>query len=254
LEPLPPSPVRKRRRVRRFVLIAIAALLLLALLVVVLIPSESQVTWLTPAELAHATKPSPLTAIKRKLIIFTAPLWRWYRSSRRTIQIKSNFLTLSTTTSEQIGLGAPTTTNADGLRAWILSPAELTAFQQRLKTLPGASVTASPTIQTADGSPAQVTVGAPFSMPVGFHINLYPRAAAHSIRLLLGATSTEIAAHNTTNTFTIKTNFAATCAAIVPNNGGLVLSGAKSDGTNAQSCWLVISPMMLDPNGNPIKP
>lgn len=258
MDPLPPSPVRKRRRVWQFVLVAVAALLLLSLLVVVLIPSEPQVTWLTPAELAHATKPSPLVTIKRKLINLTAPLWRWYRSNRRSIQISSNFLTLSTAAAEQTGLGAPTTTNADGLRAWILSPAELNALRQRLKTLPGASVSSAPTIQTEDGRQGLVRMYEPISvvgryMPVGLAISLLPKAASHSVKLLLNATSTEIADPTVTNN-TIKTNFAATCAAVVPNNGGLVLDGGKPDGTNAQSYWLILSPMMFDANGNPIKP
>jgi hypothetical protein len=249
LEPSPPTPVRNRRRVRRFVFVAIAALLLPAVLLIVLFPSESQVTWLTLAELAHATKPGPLTIIKHKLINLTAPLWRWYHSNRRSIYISSNFLILSTAAAEQTGLGAPTTTNADGLRAWILSPAELDAFRQRLKTLPGASNSFAPAFQTADGSPAQLSM----NPPIGCSINVLPRAASHSVKLLLNATSAEIADLTATN-ITIKTNFAATCAAVVPNNGGLVLDGGKPDGTNSQSYWLILCPTMLDSQGNRIKP
>ena len=216
-------------------------------------------TWLTPAELAHATKPSPLTIIKRKLINLTAPLWRWYRSNRRNIQISSSFLTLSTADSEQIGLGAPTTTNEDGLHAWILSPSELKAFLLRFHTLPGASENAVRTIQTADGNQASsTTVGLnvdphPSSRPV-FQVNLLPRAASHSVKLLFSAIWTEIADPAGTNYITVKTNFTATCAAVVPNNGGLVLEGGKPNNANAQTCWLILSPMMLDANGNPIKP
>ena len=145
------------------------------------------------------------------------------------------------------------------MRAWILSLAELDAFRQRLKTLPSASVTALPTIQVADGTPAQgsthqlINAGGRYQ-PVGLTVNFLPKAAAHSVKLLLNATSTEITDPIATNNIIIKTNFAAICVAVVPNNGGLVLNGAKSDGTNAQSYWLVISPMMIDANGNPIKP
>jgi hypothetical protein len=258
LEPLPPTLTPNRRRVRRFVLIAVAALLLLSLLVVVLIPSEPQLTWLTPAELAHATKTSELTIVKRKLINLTAPLWRWYHSNRRSIQIRSNFLTLSTTASEQMGLGPPTTNNADGLRAWILSPAELKAFLLRFHTLGGASEDTMPAVLTADGNQASQTViglNLPdlFSRPV-FQMNVLPRAASHSVKLFVGATHTLEPDPASTNAIEIKTNFAATCAAVVPNNGGLVLDGGNPGGTNTQTYWLIVSPMMIDASGNPIKP
>ena len=147
-------------------------------------------------------------------------------------------------------------TNSEGARAWILTPTESAAWQQKMKTTPGVSVLSSPAIQTLSGGQASVGVGNappfPGAPSTGITVNVIPKARSDSIRLMLNATATELATPQT-NVASVRTNFAAVCEAIVPNGGCLVLDAGPSKGESGQRSWMVFSPVLVDGQGRPIK-
>ena len=105
---------------------------------------------MTPAELTRALKPGKLTLLKYKVLRILGP-WGQYLGRKRLVLIDSRLLSISQAASRQIELAAKCCTNADGARAWILPAAELAAFKNRLKQLPGAEVKNEMRLTMADG-------------------------------------------------------------------------------------------------------
>jgi type II secretory pathway component GspD/PulD (secretin) len=153
---------------------------------------------------------------------------------------------------ETFGLAAPTTTNANGMRAWILGATESRALQQRLKTNSAASLLGSPGIATFNGFPARVVVGsaAPtVGVPgTGVTIDLIPKVVSGSVKLTVSAASIEVAGPSR-NAPSVKTNFAAACQAVIPNGGSLVLDGGPPPDGGDNRYWLIVSPRVWIPTG-----
>jgi hypothetical protein len=82
---------------------------------------------------------------------------------------------------------------------------------------------------------------------VGLALDVTPHLVRNRIRLLLGLTSTELAAPSSNNLPSIKTNLAFACQATLPNAHALVLDGGNG-------CWLLLSPTLIDARGKSIKP
>lgn len=260
--PKPESPTLPAKGGRRSALrIGWTALgvLLLAVIVFLVVTSLSgrKVVWLTPAEFARSTQPGPFTTFKQKVKTLASPLWRYYRRTRLQIRIDSSMLTLPAAAAE-IRLGAPVTTNANGLRAWILLPAELNAFQARLKTNPGALLVAAPRVQTFDGSQARLsqTMQAPtWGKPTTvLTVDLIPKVVSGSVKLTTSVTYTEMTAPPPGKVFAVKTNLTAACRVLLPNGGGLVVEEASVKDAIGNIYLLILSPTVLDAQGNPIKP
>jgi hypothetical protein len=152
---------RSNRHCRRRLAVAALGVVLLVLTVLLTLPSRPvpPFEWLTQTEMARLTQPGPLTRLKDKVINLTAPLWRRYWNRQPQILVDSRLLTLSDAGTDHTGLGTPVATNTDGMRAWILSPAELSGFLQRLKTTPDASLLSRPRAQTAAGTSARTFFG-----------------------------------------------------------------------------------------------
>jgi hypothetical protein len=257
--PVSPIPKSYRRGRRRFTL-ALLGVLLLVIVLFLLLASKpvTPFAWLTQAEMARLTQAGPLTRLKDKVMILTAPLWRRYWNRRPQILIDSRLLTLSTAAAEQTGLGAPVATNSDGMRAWILSPAELSSFLQRLKTTPDASLLSRPRAQTAAGTSARTFFGntvllAGNNVPVGLTLELSPEVRSGSIQVLLGVRSTESVGSTATNAAALSTNLAVACRVLLPNSGGLVVAGGNSRDLRGTNYWLILSPTAVDARGQPIK-
>jgi hypothetical protein len=216
------------------------------------------VAWLTQAEMARRTQPGPLTRLKDKVISLTAPLWRRYWNTQPQILIDSRLLTLSAATADQTGLGAPVATNTDGMRAWILSSAELSGLLMRLKTTPEASLLGRPRAQTAAGTSARTFFGntilvAGKNVPVGLSLEVSPKVRSESIQLLLAFTSSESVASPAANAAALRTNLAVACRVVLPNSGGLVVNGGLTNGLGGANYWLILSPTAVDARGQPIK-
>jgi hypothetical protein len=254
----PPTPAAPSRRRALLYFLAISASLLVILVVLFLVfasPNE-QFTWLTPAQMAQATHAGPLTQLKYKLIRLAGPLMRFYHSHRPNILISSNILKTSSPTAPA-GLGPPFITNSSGMSAWILSPAELLSFRQALKTNSDMTMLTSPRIMTTSGSSTRAMLGQSISFSpggitnIGITLDTSPTAAASSVKLLLGASSTELAGQSVTNG--IKTNFSAACRVVLPDAGALVMNCRNADSSNPTNYWLIVSPVLVDATGKPIK-
>src|SRR5207237_9248350 len=85
------------------------------------------------------------------------PLWRGDRSRRPNIRVNSKLLEVTTAGAAQTGLGAATATNADGTRAWILSPEELSALKPKI--LAERTEVTETSITVYNGGPARATLG-----------------------------------------------------------------------------------------------
>lgn len=263
----PDRPLRLRR--------ALAALLVLLLAVIFVAirigrPSQSLV-WLTPAELASASRPPFYAPLKYKLVSLVGPLWGHFRKAPPLVRIDSTYMALPGAASQPIGLPVASMTNADGLRAWILSPSEFSAIQAWLKAATEASVVSRPRIITSDGGRAVLFAGPiitrgrisyteiddpaphPGSAPIGLRIDITPKLASRSIKVTCGITCSEWAATASGSMTLVQTNLATACRALVPNGGALAVAGWKALDSGWTSYWLFLSPNPLDSQGKPIK-
>ena len=258
--PVPSIRKSNRQGKRRFILAALGVLLMV-ITIFLMFPSSPvpSFTWLTPAEMTRLTRAGPMTRLKDKVISLSAPLWRRYWNTQPQILIDSSQWTLSAAASDQTGLGAPVATDTNGMRAWILSSAELSRLLQRLKTIPDASVLGRPRAQTAAGTSARTFFGntilvAGNNVPVGLSLDVSPKVRSGFIQLLLAFSSTESVASPAANAAAIRTNLAVACRVRLPNAGGLVVEGGNARVANGNTHWLIVSPIAVDARGNPIKP
>jgi hypothetical protein len=256
-----PSTSRTRNRRTGFKLRIIASGAFLFAIIIffsISTPPEDKVLWLAPGELARIKQGGAVARIKDKLMQWTAPVWKSYWSRQPQILIDSSLLTFSAAALDQTGLGASVATNTDGTRAWILSPAELSAFRQHLTTIPGASLLSRPRAQTAAGTSAQMFVGstalmAGKSVPIGVTLDLAPKVRSGSLQLLLGITSTKMIASTSANAAVLSTNLAVACRVLLPNSSGLVVASGNVTHAHGTNYWLILSPTAVDARGNPIK-
>jgi hypothetical protein len=246
-------------------------LVILALVLVLVLPegSNRQFTWMTSEQITQAMTPGPLTILSYRVQRMLGPLMRYYHSTRPNIVITSEFVTASPDEAGEFGLGAPAATNANGLCVWILSSKQMASFSKALKTR---SVISILRIQTADGTQAAISMGLgnPNPMPtlrlsrgqstpaapsVGrTGIDILPKISADGVNLLLSAISAEADPQTTPGSAGIRTNFFAACRVLVPDAGGLVLDCGDSGGGSETNYWLIVSPVLVDARGMPIKP
>src|ERR1700722_10640229 len=153
------AAAKPRRKHSRALLFAIAVAIMLITTVITLLlsgPGDEQMTWLTPAQMSQAKQVGPFIRLKYQLKSWIGPFARFFVNRKKSlIQLNSNIFRLSTASADQIDLGAPTSTNADGMRAWILSSKDLSSFQQHLKAVPDATLMNSPRMLTSDGISSQ---------------------------------------------------------------------------------------------------
>lgn len=213
---------------------------------------KEKLSWLPPNVLSRAMQPSALAQYKYKLVRATAPLWRWWRPRRPNISVTCRLMELSGEGVEQRGLGQASSTNADGTRAWIVSPEALTNLNLKLA---GEQTAVASRITVYNGGPARATMG-PGSVitgiPMGLTVDVVPSLAGHSVKLILGANYIKQTSAVQNNP-TVTTNFSAACRAFVPNGGALVLEGARTNPAAATNYLLLVSPVVIDAKGKPVK-
>jgi len=252
-----PAPGRNRRAV--LWLASVTLLLVVLGWFFALRPfSGNGLVWLTPAQFARATQAGPLTKFKLKVATLVGPLgllnWRY----RPNILTRSTLMTLTTDAVQRAGLpSASSATNADGTRIWLLSAAELKILQQRLKIIPSASILNSASIVMLSGQQGQVSSGQ--SLPpgatsdlVGLRIDLAPKFVSGSIKVMLGAASTEKWQPLASSPAVVRTNLSVACRAIVPNAGALLVDTGESPASSGTNYWLIVSPTAVDSRGNPL--
>jgi hypothetical protein len=253
------GPSRKYSRLKRVTLclLAILAIGYLGLFLSDIV--SSRMTWLTPAELQQASEPGLMSRIKYRLAVALGPLNRFIlRSKKSLIHIDSSILALSSAASEKINLGVPLTTTSGGARAWILSPEQMSSFTNQLNEMNYAAAVSKPRIDTADGVRSRMVIGGTTivgndhaqSGQGALTIDVVPKVANGNLKLLLGVTDTEVQAASTGGVVSVKTNLAVACRVTVPNAGAVVIDGGA---TGEKHYWLVLSPVLVDASGKPIK-
>jgi len=263
-EPPPALPTSPNLKVTaasaiKLALALVVALALFAALSPFLSPATGKnLSWLSASEFARISRPGPFTKLKYRLLRFAGPLWQLLMRNKPQITIDSRFLWLSRAEADQLGVGDPTGTNADGGRAWILSATQLEAVRQHLKNLPEGTTLVGPRITTMDGGQAEVFAGESTSVsgslvPTGVTLELTPIVTSGAIDLLLGITSTEAVALNASSPVTVRTNLAVSCRVWFPNAGGLLVAGPSGPENVGTNYWCIFSATAVDAQGRPIK-
>jgi hypothetical protein len=257
--PLPtpdaPRPVRRRAFRRSGIIFAVALVLAIVLLLLCLPTAQPTFAWLTPAQAAQANHPGPLAELKYKLIRMAGPLMRYFPSHRPKVMINAYIFAVPAKLGETAP-DAPGIANADGANAWILSPAELFSFQQRIKANPDVSMLSSPRIMTSSGMQTRFTVGQfvpGYYTNIGIILDVVAQVSGDSVNLLINATDTQLAGPVMVSGTAVETNLSAICRARVVDAGGLVFKSAATLPAGPTNYWLIVSPVLVDAAGKPIK-
>jgi len=225
--------------------------------------SHNDLVWMTPGDMAQTLRPGPFIQLRRKLANLTRPIWQRFRRSGPNIKIQSKLVALPVASLDPIGLPPASTTNADGTRAWILSPTELSALEERLAAIPGRSDLGASTLFTADGRLSRTFMGDPLgvnSLPVCLTIDTIPKFRSGSIKVITAVTATEkspwllggLARANETSP--AQTNLPFACKTLLPNGGALVVAAGNIGSLNGSNYWLIVCPTAVDSRGLPLKP
>jgi hypothetical protein len=215
---------------------------------------QATLVWLDPAEFAPKMRPGRLKMLYYKALNFTAPVWQRFRHPKTHILIASKVLAARGVTTTQLGVGAAIGTNDAGAHAWILSSSAMEDMRHRLKTLDGIDLVNAPTITVGDGTRASVLVGQ--STPqtptfVGMRVDVIPKIAAHQFQLAMSALYSE--PNPGIEAGSVRTNLLVACRVMVPNGGGILITGPDPKDSNGTNYWLILSPTAIDGFGKPIR-
>jgi hypothetical protein len=176
----------------------------------------------------------------------------WYQGKRPDIKIYGALFPLPPAVAEQSGLGISVGTNSNGMRAWILPPAELATFKQRANF----SSSNTLTITARDGQQSRMSIGALPIQPtptnalvVGMNMVLIPRKLAGAVQLRTEANFFQMAVEiaPTTNRTSNWTNFVGS-RAMIPDNGGLIIqTGNWGESGQTNQWFLLLSPQPVSP-------
>jgi hypothetical protein len=261
-EPTPPPP-RAASRGRRWLLLGAAAIGILLLIGVVWLsfssPPSQSIALISPAEAARATAPRPFAQLRYKIRQFIYPVWRHFQRRLQSVSINTTFLALPPLSLEQTGLGPPATTNADGLRAWILTLADLDTVKERFKVMHGYEVLSSPSAYAANGYPVYMGVGhatriGTNSITGNIYLNIIPTVRPGSLSLVITASDADYPHLNSSNPQPGITNFLAAFKATLPPQGAVILYDEVHTNAGGKLHWLLLTATSLDAQGKPIRP
>ena len=252
-----PAGSSARRSVLRISVVLGALLLVVSGMIVIFgVKPDQQVAWLSPAELDRTTRPGPLTRMRYQITRAMGPLWQFFRGRRTQITVSSKLIALPPQAPGNAGLPAAQATNSDGTRVWVLSVAELAKFKQQLSAT-GVSSLNEARVTTLDGRRAQIFSGG--SPPAGTNtgipscgLDLTPKLIRDSFRLTLGVTATEFVLSANPPVYDLRTNICAALRVMVENSGAVLVISGKTN-ANGHFYGIIVSPVAVDPAGNPIK-
>src|SRR5439155_7615943 len=130
---------------------------------------------------------------------------------------------------------------------WVLTPEESSAFKFRPRATPGASTGTIQRAQTYDGGQMQLQsvdfrIVSGKLTPVGLITELTPKVVSRSVKLTMAVTFTELVQPPPDRVSIIRTNFTATCQAVIPDGGSLVLDGGSPKEGGENKYLLMVSP------------
>jgi hypothetical protein len=225
-------------------------------------PANQSVVLISPAEAARATAPGPFAQLRYNIRQFIYPVWRHFQRRLQPVTINATVLVLPPLTAEQTALGSPATTNANGLRAWIVPAGELGAITARLTAIPGCDVAEAPSLYAANGFPASIS----------FHGSLRPHTGPNMRLVVASAVTVDLEATPTVRPGslslvisasdcvfrsvpqTVVTNFEVAFKATLPPTGAVVLLDTAHTNADGKLHWLLLSATSLDAHGKPIAP
>jgi hypothetical protein len=232
---------------------AMAALTLTLLLWRPWAAKEPPLAWLPPAQFAAAVQPGPLAQLKWRVMNLATPIWRRIVKHRTQMQLEVESFAQSSAQARYSTLPAPNSTNAAGVRAWVLSPREMDALRASLKTA-SASVLSEGRITTGNGARTRLFMGgSPGSSALS--VDATAKAVSSAIKMTIEVISTETPSGGGGIGVGVgtRTNLYAACSASVQQRGGLVLEKTDLRDPAGSNCWLLIRPMAIDAHGKPLK-
>jgi hypothetical protein len=233
------------KRLRRIVFVIIF-LILGTLLFLSLSSSRSKLEWLTPGQLAQTTRPGKFALLKRKFFTLTAPLWSWYHPHHSQVAIDSILLRTSLPSAIETNLGAPISTNSDGMRVWIVSAIDFAPLKKQLPTSPGTDAFLRRPMQAPDGM--AVNALGPITEDPRWYFTVRPEISSSNVKLDLGVSIKSAPKPTADSPPPVGLHV------VVPNGGAIVIDYGRKNDFNGRSHWVFMSPTIVDANGNPIKP
>jgi hypothetical protein len=215
--------------------------------------------WLTPAQFAHAANPGPWTQFETWLEKQLASVSRYHRRFNPTIGINSQLLGVSAKYAQLKGIQRPAiSTNADSVRVWELSAAEMGELESSLAWSNGMPLANQP-LPLGIGAPIIVFGGGqataplrklPWQVNAFGNINVRANCASNAIELLLRVNYTEpalIAGAGVLN----RTNFDVAVCAHITNGGGLLFDRPQTTDPNGSREWLTVKAFIFGPPHSP---
>src|SRR5579871_4842431 len=160
--PAKTKPKRGRWLLRLFVA---SLLLILAFVLFCFVTTfeDGKIAWYTRSEFTRAVKPNLITRVKNVVL-----KWKWtqrFQKPSPQIHFQTRRFTFPMGLDPSTMLGAPASTNFDGMRLWVLSPKDRDQLIQHIKSQPEYKVTNAPEITTLDGGMFETIVPDANSIP-----------------------------------------------------------------------------------------
>lgn len=254
------APPEFKNKIRTYCGIAIAVFIFAAFSVFLFHGSHSsKMEWLNPASLEK--KPNRIWAqIKRSVSVVAAPLMQRWRNSRPHVEIAASIFCISNSTPETIDLGSPISTNAAGLRAWIISATNIPTVEKRIEGRDSSSSSqiamSSMTISSASGSEAKLLTIGNFNQGPGLvslvAFDFSPTVFADSVRFTMETTITESTNVSGRSTV-IDTNLTLALRATIPDHKALLIDAGAPKPPATDHFWFIISMLPIDAKGQPLK-
>jgi hypothetical protein len=148
-------------------------------------------------------------------------------------------------------------TNVDGTAATVLSPAQLKALRQRLKSTPEITEIASPTVMSTEGTQAKLSVMKAAKIngtnaPYGQMLDILPHVEKNGVLLRAIAEHTVLITNTPpTRSMEVTTAFQSALETTVPNGGALAVWNVKPQKAGSGYLLLVCPTIQTNFPGKP---
>jgi hypothetical protein len=260
---------------RRLLWIGVASVSILILAIVVLIAVSRPVerfVWLTPSQAEQMAHPQPPSKIVAKLKSWIAPILRRIQPAPPIVYIDTIMVPFSPDEVRFTTTNSPVATNANGMRAWVMSPSDWDELQGRLISILGNSPfrLGRPNFDCPAGARAEFTsrINTPANLPAGaiqMEVDMIPKDGRGTIPMDVSFVSTEwpnsptmpnwsfssswppvrTNSQNLVNSArppALRTNYVVACRAQIPDGGALLIQCGNLGWDNKTPFWFIASP------------
>ncbi len=263
-----PAPPRRRLIAFRFALaVLLLTLSLFALLIIQFTKPAEKVIWLNPKTAFRPALPASLKRLKDKLVSLPviAPFWQRHHPKQPLILVSAQVFNCSDPAPSLRAMGAPIATNANGMRAWIVSRGVDGRMKLPMVTFPEftllstsnifSSLRKLPGLSDGTESSSFIFTFATTALPETIEsrsstqspsASEWTPANSRPIQLTIRLTKREPVQMPGQGDSIFKTNFDSTWQAIIPNLGCLVVDCGNTTATNSEHYWLVANAQILN--------